>query len=95
VTVTDDDGAVSLGRNQFIRRYSGGSRSRPGSSTNCGSLANDPDGQTSDGNDYLDLTGATNDGSLDPGESVMVRLYFANPFRRRFTFELGVWGVLS
>jgi len=56
-------------------------------------LAN-PDGQTSDGKDYVDLTSATDDGSLDPGESVMVRLYFVNPFRRRFTFELGAWGVL-
>ena len=58
-------------------------------------LANKPDGQTSDGKDYLDLTDETGDGSLDPGESVMVRLYFKNPFRRRFTFDLGVWGVLS
>jgi hypothetical protein len=57
-------------------------------------LANS-DGQTSAGKDYVDLTSATDDGSLDPGESVMVRLYFVNPFRRRFTFELGVWGVLS
>jgi len=57
-------------------------------------LAN-PDGQTSGGKDYIDLTDETGDGSLDPGESVMVRLYFANPFRRRFTFELSVWGVLS
>jgi hypothetical protein len=54
-----------------------------------------PDGQTSDRKDYLDLNEATDDGSLDPGKSVMVRLYFANPFRRRFTFELGVWGVPS
>ncbi|MBL7185615.1 MAG: hypothetical protein ISS70_04765 [Phycisphaerae bacterium] len=57
-------------------------------------LANS-DGQTSDGKDCLDLTDETDDGSLDPGESVVVRLYFVNPFRRRFTFELGVWGVLS
>ena len=54
-----------------------------------------PDGQTSDGKDYVDLTNAIDDGSLDPGKSVMVRLYFVNSFRRRFTFELGVWGVLS
>ena len=56
-------------------------------------LAN-PDGQTSNGKDYVDLTDETDDGSLDPGKSVMVRLYFENPFRRRFTFELGVWGVV-
>jgi len=64
-----------------------------GISTPDVTLAN-PDGQTSDGKDYLDLTDETGDGILDPGESVMVRLYFVNPFRRRFTFELGIWGVL-
>jgi len=64
-----------------------------GISTPDVTLAN-PDGQTSDGKNYIDLTDETGDGILDPGESVMVRLYFVNPFRRRFTFELGIWGVL-
>jgi hypothetical protein len=66
-----------------------------GISTPDVTLVNSPDGQTSDGKDYLDLTDETGDGSLDPGESVMVRLYFSNPFRWRFTVELGVRGVLS
>ena len=65
-----------------------------GISTSFVTLANEPDGHT-DGKPYLDLTDETGDGSLDPGESVTVRLYFANPLRRLFTFELSVWGVLS
>ena len=52
------------------------------------------DGQTSDGKDYLYLTDENGDGVFDPGERIMVRLHFVNPFRRRFTFELGVWGML-
>jgi len=56
-------------------------------------LAN-ADGTTSDGKLYIDLSKHLNDGRLDPGESVRVRLYFYNPKRLRFTFAPSVRGVI-
>jgi VCBS repeat-containing protein len=56
-------------------------------------LANS-DGTTSDGKLYIDLSTHLDDGRLDPGESVTIRLYFNNPDRLRFTFESSVLGVI-
>jgi VCBS repeat-containing protein len=56
-------------------------------------LANS-DGTTSDGKLYIDLTTYLDDERLDPGESVIIRLYFNNPDRLRFTLELSVLGVI-
>ena len=56
-------------------------------------LANS-DGTTSDGKLYIDLSTHLDDGRLDPGESVTIRLYFNNPDRLRFTFEPSVLGVI-
>ncbi|MBL7189126.1 MAG: cadherin-like domain-containing protein [Phycisphaerae bacterium] len=52
------------------------------------------DGTTATGT-YYDLTPYLNDGRLDPGESVTIRLDFYNPLRRRFTFEWDLWGVIG
>jgi VCBS repeat-containing protein len=56
-------------------------------------LANS-DGTTSDGKLYIDLSTYLDDGRLEPGESVTIRLYFNNPNRLRFTFETSVLGVI-
>ena len=52
------------------------------------------DGATAAGT-YFDLTAYLNDGRLDPGESVTIRLDFYNPLRRRFTFEWDLWGRIG
>ena len=44
---------------------------------------------------YFDLTPYLNDGRLDPGASVTIRLDFYNPLRRRFTFEWDLWGRIG
>lgn len=56
-------------------------------------LAN-ADGTTIDGKEYMDLSGLLGDGQLDPGETVVKRVYFNNPSRVRFTFEPSVRGVI-
>jgi hypothetical protein len=56
-------------------------------------LANS-DGVTAAGLPYLDLSSKLGDGRLDPGEVLKVRLYFSNPLRKRFTFELFMFGVV-
>ena len=53
------------------------------------------DGTTATGQTYYDLTPYLNDGRLDPGESVTIRLDFYNPLRRRFTFEWDLWGRIG
>jgi len=53
-----------------------------------------PDGTTADGKPYLDLSGLLGDAQLDPGETVIKRIYFNNPSRVRFTFEASVRGVI-
>jgi len=58
------------------------------------SLAN-PDGQTSKGLDYLDLTGYLDDLHFRPGQSIFVSPTFNNAARCHFEFELGVYGVLG
>jgi hypothetical protein len=42
---------------------------------------------------YVVLSSGLTDGRLEPGQSVSTRLYFYNPFRRRFTFSYSIWGV--
>ena len=56
-------------------------------------LANS-DGQTSDRRPYLDLSDDLGDGKLSPGEVLKIRLYFNNPLRKRFTFDLPLFGVI-
>ena len=52
------------------------------------------DGTTAGGKEYLDLTMLLGDGQLNPGESVITRVYFNNPSRVLFTFEASVHGVI-
>jgi YVTN family beta-propeller protein len=53
----------------------------------------EPDGFTTGGKPYMDFSNLLGDSRLDPGESIIERLYFYNPNRLRFTFELSVYGL--
>jgi hypothetical protein len=53
------------------------------------SLAN-ADGMTAGSEGYIDASKLVDDGRLDPGESITTRIYFNNPNRKRFRFELSV-----
>ena len=53
------------------------------------------DGTTSDGKDYIDLSGIVSDGKLESGESIITRLYFNNPNRILFTMDLSVRGIVD
>ena len=54
-----------------------------------------PDGQTDDGQPYMDLSDQLGDGFLSPGESIATRVYFANPMMLRFECDLEVLGVIE
>ena len=55
----------------------------------------DPDGSTSDGKDYVDLSDLLGDGALSPGESAGKRVYFNNPSRLRFGGRASVYGTVE
>ncbi len=52
------------------------------------------DGITSDGKEYIDLSGLLGDGYLDTGESITSQVHFNNPNRERFTFEVSTRGII-
>jgi len=57
-------------------------------------LAN-PDGQTSNGLDYMDLASSLNDSRFESGESIFASPTFNNAARCHFHFKLGVYAVLD
>ncbi len=52
------------------------------------------DGITSDGKEYIDMSGLLGDGHLDIGESITLQVHFNNPNRVLFTFEPSVRGII-
>jgi len=56
---------------------------------------NNPDGTTTEGKFYFDLSDLLSDGVLSSGENVSRRIYFANPNRERFRAELSVYGIVE
>ena len=53
-----------------------------------------PGGITQDGYTSYDIAGLLGDGKLSPGETIATRVFFANPARERFTFTVGVYGLV-
>ncbi len=55
----------------------------------------DPDGITPDGDPYVDLSALITSGTLEPGESVNLMLYFDNPARMIFSFDAEVQQAIA
>ncbi len=53
------------------------------------------DGKTSDGKDYIDLSGIVADGMFESGENITTRLYFNNPNRFLFTIDISIRGIVD
>jgi hypothetical protein len=54
-----------------------------------------PSGRTSNGLNYLDLTGYLDDLRFRSGQSIFVSATFNNATRCHFEFELGIRGILD
>ena len=46
------------------------------------------------GDDYIDLSDDLGDDYLSPLEKITRRLYFSNPYRKRFTFGTELCGMV-